>query len=170
MHKIDGTGATQDNEFTEGNPISGVPATEVTDDWLNSVQRELLAVLAAASIAPSKFDDAQLLAAIQLLIPKYFKDRQLLNGTAGHACLAGRLYIQWGQGLCGAGGAEGPDITYSLAFSNVYGTWPMHGPTSTSPLKYSISSGSITGFRIRSDAGSSVSCAWFSIGLIPAEV
>lgn len=64
MHRIDGPGATVDNKFTEGDPITAVPATEVTDDWLNSVQEEIAAVIESAGLTLSKVNNAQLLAAI----------------------------------------------------------------------------------------------------------
>lgn len=73
MHRIDGPGATVDNKFTDGDPVGGVPATMVTDDWLNDVQEELVSVLSAASITPVKGTQNQVLAAIRALI-----------GTAGH--------------------------------------------------------------------------------------
>lgn len=68
MHRIDGEGATVDNKFTIGNPSTGVPATQVTADWLNAVQEEIIAVLDAAGITPQKTNNAQLVAAIQSLI------------------------------------------------------------------------------------------------------
>lgn len=68
MHKIDSTGATVDNEFTDGNPLTGTPATVVGAKWLNTLQRELVAILAAASITPDDGNDAQVLAAITSLI------------------------------------------------------------------------------------------------------
>lgn len=64
MHEIDAPGATQDGEFTEGNPSQGVEATEVDADWMNAVQREILNVCAAAGLAPDKLDQTQLLQAI----------------------------------------------------------------------------------------------------------
>lgn len=68
MHRIDSSTATPDNRFTEGDPTIPVPATTVTDDWLNAVQEELIAILAAANITPDKANNAQVLAAIQRLI------------------------------------------------------------------------------------------------------
>lgn len=68
MHRIDGAGATADNKFTEGNPTTGVPATEVTADWANAVQEEPIAVILAAGLELNKADNTQLLQAIQLLI------------------------------------------------------------------------------------------------------
>lgn len=64
MHRIDGPGATVDNKFTEGDPVSAVPATQVTDDWLNAVQEEITAVILSAGITLNKANNAQLLAAI----------------------------------------------------------------------------------------------------------
>lgn len=54
MHRIDGPGATVDNKFTDGDPVGGVPATVVTDDWLNDVQENLMALLSAAGVTPTK--------------------------------------------------------------------------------------------------------------------
>lgn len=68
MHRIDGPGATVDNLFTDGDPVGGVQATLVTDDWLNDMQENIMGVLAAASIAPVKGDYTQLAAAIMSII------------------------------------------------------------------------------------------------------
>lgn len=65
MHRIDGPGATVDHRFTEGDPVGGVEATTVTDDWLNDVQEEIVSVLTAAGIAPVKGTQDQLLKAIR---------------------------------------------------------------------------------------------------------
>ena len=53
--------------FTRGNPALGVPATVVDDDFLNGMLAEILSVLAAAGITPSKTATNQLLGAIQSL-------------------------------------------------------------------------------------------------------
>ena len=68
MHRIDSSTATPDNRFTEGDPTIPVPATTVTAAWLNTLQEEAIAVLAAAGIAPDKANNAQMLAAILKLI------------------------------------------------------------------------------------------------------
>ena len=68
MHRIDSSTATPDNRFTEGDPTIPVPATTVRAAWLNSVQEELIAVLAAAGIAPDKANNAQVVDAINALI------------------------------------------------------------------------------------------------------
>ena len=68
MHRIDGPGATVDNNrFTEGDPVGGVQATLVTDDWLNAVQEELMSILAAAGVAPVKGASNQVLSSLRTL-------------------------------------------------------------------------------------------------------
>lgn len=64
MHKIDTTGATEDNEFTDGNPLTGTPATVVGAKWLNTLQREMIAILVEAGITPDDSVDDQVLQAI----------------------------------------------------------------------------------------------------------
>ncbi|HDR8944332.1 TPA: hypothetical protein QDA71_001312 [Burkholderia vietnamiensis] len=51
--------------FTEGNPATGTPATKVRGSWLNMIQEELCAVLAAAGIARSKTNYNQVNSALQ---------------------------------------------------------------------------------------------------------
>ena len=68
MHRIDGPAAAPGGFFTEGDPNVGTPATVMTDDWANAVQEELVAVIAAAGIGLSKPSNAQLLAALGVLI------------------------------------------------------------------------------------------------------
>jgi hypothetical protein len=72
MHRIDHptadtTTVPGKSLFTEGNPGLGVPATFVTDDFMNEVQEEIISVLAAASIVPAKGTINQLLAALNAL-------------------------------------------------------------------------------------------------------
>ena len=45
MFKIDSEGATGANLFTEGDPSLSIPATVVSDEWLNEVQEELVLVV-----------------------------------------------------------------------------------------------------------------------------
>lgn len=68
MHRIDGPGATVDNRFTDGDPVGGIQATILTDDWANDVQEELMSLLGAASIAPVKGTQNQVLAAVRAII------------------------------------------------------------------------------------------------------
>jgi len=67
MHRIDAPG--NDNfTFTEGNPQLGVPATQVSDDWLNDVQEEIALFIESQGISLVKGTQTQLTAAILLAI------------------------------------------------------------------------------------------------------
>ena len=77
MHRIDGPGATVNNRFTDGDPVGGVPATVVTDEWANDVQEELMSILAAAGIAPVKGAQNQVLTALGMA----FSPGRLLRTT-----------------------------------------------------------------------------------------
>lgn len=68
MHRIDGPGATVDNRFTDGDPVGGVQATMVTDDWANDVQEELMSILAAGGVTPVKGTQNQVLSALTTMI------------------------------------------------------------------------------------------------------
>ena len=68
MYRIDGPGATVDNKFTEGDPVGGVQATVVTDDWLNDVQEEVMSVLSAGGVTPVKGTQDQLLQSLYKLL------------------------------------------------------------------------------------------------------
>lgn len=69
MHRIDGAGATVTGQWTEGNPSTGVPATEITADWMNAIQNEIENVIVTgAGGTLSKANNAQLLAALLTLI------------------------------------------------------------------------------------------------------
>lgn len=51
--------------FTNGSPGTGVPATIVDADWLNMLQLELMSIVSAAGITPSKTTYNQVLSAIK---------------------------------------------------------------------------------------------------------
>ncbi|NDV77133.1 hypothetical protein [Burkholderia cenocepacia] len=61
-------GAGTPGYFTGGNPATGQAATILDADWLNMVQEELMSILAAAGIAPSKTTYTQVLSAIRVLL------------------------------------------------------------------------------------------------------
>lgn len=65
MDKISAYTDTADgDDFTEGDPVAGVPATEVDEGWLNAVQEEIVNVIEGAGITRSAADNAQLKTAI----------------------------------------------------------------------------------------------------------
>lgn len=68
MHRIDGAGATIDNLFTEGDPVSGIPATTVTGAWLNAIQEEIAKVIEQSGGTLNKPNNGQLYTAILAMI------------------------------------------------------------------------------------------------------
>lgn len=60
--------ATESGEWTEGNPAAGAAATLLKADWLNTIQREIIAVVLAAGLTLNKNDDSQLSKAVRALI------------------------------------------------------------------------------------------------------
>lgn len=82
MHRIDGPGATVDNKFTEGDPVGGIQATVVTDDFLNDVQEELISVLTAAGVNPVKGSQDQVIQAIYKLVQLQKSTAFATAGTA----------------------------------------------------------------------------------------
>ncbi len=81
MHKIDTDGATAQNEFTDGDPQGGTPATVVDDDWLNAVQEELVNPIEDSGITLAKGTNNQLLQAIAVIAGRLAGYRNLLiNG------------------------------------------------------------------------------------------
>lgn len=67
MHRIDSSSATSDNRFTEGSPTGGIPATVVTDDWLNDVQENIVNVILSSGGTLTKGRSADLYDAIRRL-------------------------------------------------------------------------------------------------------
>ncbi|UXZ62696.1 hypothetical protein NUJ28_08310 [Burkholderia multivorans] len=55
---------------TDGNPAANIPATRWPSYQYNAIQEELMGVLAAAGIAPDRTNNAQIAAAIKLLIAR----------------------------------------------------------------------------------------------------
>jgi len=111
MYKIDGPGATPDGHFTEGDPIGGVPATVVTDDFMNDVQDELLNILAAASITPAVNTRNQVLLALQAMFATRaglpFRNFQVVSTTSTWTRPAGvsKALVAIAGGGGGGGGA-----------------------------------------------------------------
>jgi len=79
MHRIDGTGATGSNLFTEGDPATAVAATVVTDDWLNDVQEEIANAIEDAGITLVKGTQTQLRDAIRAEIENLASSQAIGN-------------------------------------------------------------------------------------------
>jgi hypothetical protein len=97
MHRIDGTGATGENQFTEGDPTQAVPATTVTAAWLNAVQEEVATAIEDQGLALDKEDNGQLSQAIAASIQAAFDALPKSLGTTGYVTLPGGVIVQWGD-------------------------------------------------------------------------
>lgn len=86
--------------FTDGSVAGGVPPTVVTADWLNAVMVELVNVVTAGGVAPSKVATNQLLLAIQNMIEARSGNYALDTGTAGaYAVLLNPPLAAYSNGL-----------------------------------------------------------------------
>ncbi len=70
MHKVDAPGASSENEFTDGDPQTGVPATTLEAKFMNTLQRELTNVVEREDIELDDQNDGQVYLAMQSLIQK----------------------------------------------------------------------------------------------------
>jgi hypothetical protein len=99
--------------FTNGNPGAGVPATVMPDWWLNMMQDEFLAILAAAGIAPDTAGTVnnQIMAALRAM----FGGTGLL-GVNSHMRLPGGMIAQYGFNSTEVGGNV--NFAFPLTFPN----------------------------------------------------
>lgn len=65
---IPNTRADNNGEFTDGNVAGGVPPTILPAEWFNTIQRELINLLAVANIEPDSDDFNQVATAVSKLI------------------------------------------------------------------------------------------------------
>ena len=73
MHKIDGD-QHQDGRFVSEDARYGEGATQITADWLNAVQEELVNAIKGGGQTLQKTDNAQLLAAIKHLVRQWVNE------------------------------------------------------------------------------------------------
>ncbi|KVS52262.1 hypothetical protein WK39_26750 [Burkholderia cepacia] len=96
--------------FTGGNPATGQAATILDADWLNMVQEELMSILAAAGISPSKTTYNQVLTAIQKVVTGQTSGRliniQFFAASATYTPTVGTTSIIV-EGVGGGGGGGG---------------------------------------------------------------
>lgn len=126
MHRIDGPGATVDNKFTEGDPVGGVQATVVTDDWLNDVQENIMAVLMAAGVTPTKGRAADLNDAIKKVSSGRLLGIQKFTSSGTYTPTPGMVFcIAKVQGAGGQGGGAIPTGAggYSLGGGGASGSY-----------------------------------------------
>lgn len=141
MKLIDHATATEDLEFTEGNPGTGTPATRVTAQWLNVLQAEIAAVVEEAGITLDQtgVDRTQLLEALETLFAgtDFASNSEAFTGTetakaltpsnfgvkdhssSGYQRFPGGLILQWGTAsvsVPGNGTGGEATVSYPLTF------------------------------------------------------
>lgn len=110
MHRIDVPSATVDHLFTEGSPTAGVPATQVSASWMNDVQENIMAVLSAAGVTPTKGRAADLLDAIVGSTKGRLIGVQTFNSNGTYTPTAGTTSVVV-EGVGGGGGSGGVPAT-----------------------------------------------------------
>lgn len=68
MHRVDSAGATPQHEFTNGNPSLQIPRTRLEAKFMNTLQRELVAVVEQTGQVLSDADDNQLSQSVVLWV------------------------------------------------------------------------------------------------------
>ncbi|UVL43672.1 hypothetical protein LOY55_10550 [Pseudomonas sp. B21-040] len=105
MHRIDGPGATVDNKFTDGDPVGGIQPTVVTDEWMNDVQENIMAVLVAAGVSPTKGRAADLLDSLKKVPTGRLINIRLFTASGTYTPTSGTNSIV--VEVCGGGGGGG---------------------------------------------------------------
>jgi hypothetical protein len=179
MHRIDVPSATPDNEFTEGSPTGGVPATVVSASWLNDIQEELISILVAAGIVPVKGVQDQVIAAIRSVATAQFiaqfTGANQLKAANGFQKLPGGFILQAGVSN---GTTTEVGVTFPVAFPNLVmyvGTSDRVMSGTTVRAMFSVGNVLLGGFTVIA-IGSLVrgspslaapglyGCPWFAIG------
>ena len=91
MHRIDTPTAQKDkfgagkNGFTRGNPQTGVPATDLDDDYFDAIQEELSGLVEGGGLTLDKDDRGQILKALKLLFTANTDSINALSALVGAA-------------------------------------------------------------------------------------
>lgn len=125
MHRIDSSSATTDNRFTEGSPTGGIPATVVTDDWLNDVQENIVAVILGSGGTLTKGRANDLLDAIKRLSGSGITGTATSVSGAFQLKLASGVVVQIAYGRVTLNVPNGEGSTVDVPFS-----FPAAFPTS----------------------------------------
>lgn len=133
MHRIDGAGATGENQFTEGDPTQAVPATTVTAAWLNALQEEIAGAIEDAELELDKEDNTQLLAAIAVIAGRSASSTG--DVKLSFAPTASEGWIVADDGSIGSGGSaattlasDDAEALYKLLWNSVSDAWaPVSG-------------------------------------------
>jgi predicted RecA/RadA family phage recombinase len=87
VFRIDSPGS-QGGAWVGGSPFAGVSGTVISADWMNAFQEELVSLVEAEGLAPSKLDATQVRQAVLRLVARVAGVE--LSFTAGAALTAGQ--------------------------------------------------------------------------------
>lgn len=83
--------------FTNGNPMTPIPSTQLDESWCDNIQEEIANVVEAAGIVLNGADRTQLLQAIQLFVIGAQK-AVILNNAAFEASVSNGEVVRWDSG------------------------------------------------------------------------
>lgn len=92
--------------FTRGDSTTGTPPSILSADWANMLQEELMAVVLAASLTPSKTNHAQLLAALRAMFAPLGSTGLSFDGSGNWKRIASDGWVEMGGVLAGLPGIE----------------------------------------------------------------
>ncbi|WP_233611444.1 gp53-like domain-containing protein [Citrobacter sp. FDAARGOS_156] len=190
MHRIDTPTAQKDkfgaekNGFTRGNPQTGTPATDLDDDYCDSIQEELAGIVEASGVALDKSKRDQVLTALKAMLLSRahpFADIKTDGPVAIAEALSnlglresvsesgsfqlGNIQIVWGRGSTGSNGTG--NVQFQRAFVGTpYLVAPSDissGPEGVNAVGWDLSNSTAAGARILSaDSKSSGIATTFS--------
>ena len=153
--------------FGDGDPVGGQAATVLPAEFMNMLMMELLNILSAASLAPSKSNHTQLLTALETIFEIDFSE--LANGYLFHRLTGFKL--QWGSGSH-SDATGGQAVIFPVPFTdgclcaiacNAAGNGPptaFHGTQLISPAQMKVWSATSPGTA----AASGTAFRWFALG------
>ncbi|HGE7339817.1 hypothetical protein [Citrobacter sp. FDAARGOS_156] len=190
MHRIDTPTAQKDkfgagkNGFTRGNPQTGTPATDLDDDYFDSIQEELAGIVESSGVALDKSKRNQVLTAVKALLLSRahpFADIKADGAAAIAEALSnlglresvsesgsfqlGDFQVVWGRGSTGSNGTG--NVQFPRAFVGIpYLVAPSDissGPEGVNAVGWDLSNSTAAGARILSaDSKSSGIATTFS--------
>ena len=97
--------------FTNGNPQTGVPATILDADFMNMLMMELINLVSAAGLTPSKSNYSQLLAAVKAVVVQ-----ANYNANSYFKSVGSGLIIEWGS--VNSSASADVAVVFPLAFTS----------------------------------------------------
>lgn len=119
--------------FDKGDPTVPRAATDLSQDWCNAVQEEIVGVILGASIALDKADNGQLLAAIQAIVASVANPTGITDTYIGATAPAGWVFAAGRTiGNATSGATERANADTEALFTLLWDDWAdAQAPVST---------------------------------------